>query len=172
MVFGFNTDIRQDETVYHVQSEVRQNERCLQTQIFVRGRCIGKHATSIADVGDSEQELHQRLRLQHREALDAIREGRLESFLAEPQIKLEWIDAQARQDQNVMVLRFRVNQSPAHVAAWADSMTDRPAGCESDASPDGEVELTLPLAPQPDVIIIQVKAANHTLTQRFRLHRR
>ena len=42
MIFGFNTDIKHEDTVYHVQSEARENELTLQTQVFVRGRCIGK----------------------------------------------------------------------------------------------------------------------------------
>ena len=46
MIFGFNTDIKHDDTVYHVQSEARENELTLQTQVFVRGRCIGKRALS------------------------------------------------------------------------------------------------------------------------------
>ena len=49
MIFGFNTDVKHGDTVYHVQSEARENELLLQTQVFVRGRCIGKRATSYAD---------------------------------------------------------------------------------------------------------------------------
>ena len=49
MIFGFNTDIKQGDTVYHVQSEARESELLLQTQVFVRGRCIGKRATSYAE---------------------------------------------------------------------------------------------------------------------------
>src|SRR5450755_5111790 len=44
MIFGFNTDIRHQDTVYHVQSEAREGEQLLQTQVFVKGRCIGKRA--------------------------------------------------------------------------------------------------------------------------------
>jgi hypothetical protein len=48
MIFGFNTDIRHEDTVYHVQSEAREGEQLLQTQVFVQGRCIGKRAVSYA----------------------------------------------------------------------------------------------------------------------------
>jgi hypothetical protein len=44
MIFGFNTDIRHEDTIYHVQSEAREGEQLLQTQVFVQGRCIGKRA--------------------------------------------------------------------------------------------------------------------------------
>jgi len=49
MIFGFNTDIKQGDTVYHVQSEARESELLLQTQVFVRGRCIGKRASPYGD---------------------------------------------------------------------------------------------------------------------------
>ena len=44
MIFGFNTDIRVQGTVYHVQTEVREQERRLESQVFVSGRCIGKRS--------------------------------------------------------------------------------------------------------------------------------
>ena len=44
MIFGFNTDIRHEDTVYHVQSEAREGEQLLQTQVFVRAAASGKRA--------------------------------------------------------------------------------------------------------------------------------
>src|SRR5262249_31137525 len=85
MIFGFNTDVKHGDTIYHVQSEAREGERLLQTQVFVRGRCIGKRATSYAtqaadsQYGDTQKE--QQLREQHRLVLDSIREGKLDSVL-------------------------------------------------------------------------------------------
>ena len=85
MIFGFNTDIKHEDTVYHVQSEARESELLLQTQVFVRGRCIGKRATSYADKaaesGFTDQQKEQILRDQHRLVLDAIRDGRLDGVL-------------------------------------------------------------------------------------------
>src|SRR5882762_10760882 len=85
MIFGFNTDVKQGDTVYHVQSEARENELVLQTQVFVRGRCIGKRASSYAerlsDGNFTDQQKEQILRDQHRLVLDSIREGRVESVL-------------------------------------------------------------------------------------------
>jgi len=84
MIFGFNTDVKHGDTVYHVQSEAREGELLLQTQVFVRGRCIGKRATSYADKASSsdftDQKKEQILRDQHRLVLDAIRDGKLEDI--------------------------------------------------------------------------------------------
>ena len=176
MIFGFNTDIRQDETVYHVQSEVRMNERRLETQVFVRGRCIGKCTNAMSDGTDSEQELHEKLRTQHRQALEAIREGRLDTFLADAPnadipIRVDWVGADVERAQNTMLLRFQVNQPSAHVSAWAENAAEPAAGSEADTNADGEVVLRLPLILDAGVIVVQVNAGNRTLTQKFRLVR-
>src|SRR5260370_23016471 len=81
MIFGFNTDIKHEDTIYHVQSEAREGEMLLQTQVFVRGRCIGKRATPYADQAQSpdftDQKKEQILREQHRLALDPSRHALL-----------------------------------------------------------------------------------------------
>jgi hypothetical protein len=85
MIFGFNTDIKWEGTVYHVQSEARKAEKLLQTQVFVRGRCIGKKATSYAEMEQqpdfTEDHMHDMLKSQHRAMLDGIRDGKLNELL-------------------------------------------------------------------------------------------
>ncbi len=81
-VFGFNTDIRYADTVYHVQTEAHEADLTVQTAIFVRGRCIEKQQTSYAQEavapGFSEAAIHQILTQQHKFAVNCIREGKLE----------------------------------------------------------------------------------------------
>ena len=82
MIFGFNTDVKHGDTIYHVQSEARESEKLLQTQVFMRGRCVGKKAISYAtslEAGFSDAQKEQQLRDQHRLVLESIREGKLES---------------------------------------------------------------------------------------------
>src|SRR5437868_11809993 len=85
MIFGFNTDIKHQDTVYHVQSEAREGEQLLQTQVFVRGHCIGKRAVpygaNLAGAQSNDQDKEKMLRELHREVLDAIRDGKLDSIL-------------------------------------------------------------------------------------------
>src|SRR4051794_39574108 len=87
MIFGFNTDIRHNETVYHVQSEAREADFLLQTQVFVRGRCIGKFARSYAEdrqqAGFSDDSMHELLKTQHRATIEAVRAGNIERYLAD-----------------------------------------------------------------------------------------
>ncbi len=85
MIFGFNTDVKYGTAVYHVQSEARENELLLQTQVFVKGRCIGKRATSYAgrirEPGFSDDQMHELLKDQHRRMVEAVRAGRIEAEL-------------------------------------------------------------------------------------------
>lgn len=84
MIFGFNTEVKFGDTVYHIQSEARQRDQFLQTQVFIKGRCVGKHTASYADRASSEfteEHLHGLLKEQHRAFVVAAREGRLEAML-------------------------------------------------------------------------------------------
>src|SRR6266436_9864944 len=84
MIFGFNTDAKVGDTVYHVQSEARENDLLLQTQVFVKGHCIGKRASSYAErtvqPGFSVEQMHELLKAQHRMMLEAVRESRVEQL--------------------------------------------------------------------------------------------
>jgi hypothetical protein len=142
MIFGFNTDIRHEDTVYHVQSEAREGEHLLQTQVFVRGRCIGKRAlpygsSSAAGVGSenpnspasetksnsNDQDKEKMLRELHREVLDAIREGKLDSILdkrdspemlaAVKELDLEWVNAASVHSAGTLTMQIRVTNGAA-----------------------------------------------------------
>ena len=87
VIFGFNTDVKYAETVYHVQSEARPNELLLQTEIFLKGRCVGKRATSYApqteQPGLSEEHIHEMLKDQHKYLVAAVRAGRIDAEFPE-----------------------------------------------------------------------------------------
>ncbi len=130
MIFGFNTDIRHEDTVYHVQSEAREGEQLLQTQVFVRGRCIGKRAIPYGpgaekDFQSNDQDMEKRLRELHREAVDAIRDGKLDAILdkretqealaAVKELDLEWINASSVHSSGALTIEIRVTDGGATV---------------------------------------------------------
>ncbi len=138
MIFGFNTDIRHDDTVYHVQSEAREGEQLLQTQVFVRGRCIGKRAVPYSsapaegkigaqNIGsqNNDQDREKMLRELHREMLDAIRDGKLDSIFdkrdtpetlaALKELDLEWINARSVHSSGALTMHIRVTDGGATV---------------------------------------------------------
>jgi hypothetical protein len=174
MIFGFNTDVKQGDTVYHVQSEVRQHERRLETQVFVRGRCIGKRVATFEAGNPSEQAVHEMLREQHRKVLEAIREGRVDDILAEPQLKLEWLSAYWQQETKCMLVRFRVSPTPALVQGSIELPGRAPVSAQAETDPDGTVELALPFehTSSEPIMEVRAKAGNLTVTQKFQLRRK
>jgi len=129
MIFGFNTDVKHGDTIYHVQSEARESEQLLQTQVFVRGRCIGKKALSYAQqaaqpgFGDSQKEQH--LRDQHRLVLEAIKAGKVESVFDNvesealagiKQLDVQWENAESVHAERNLTLRVRVTEDGNGVA--------------------------------------------------------
>src|SRR4029078_12721197 len=83
MIFCFNTDVKAaDNVVYHVQSEARVNDLLLQTQVFVKGHCIGKRASSYAELAVqpnfSTEEMHEMLKSQHKLMLEGVKAGKMQ----------------------------------------------------------------------------------------------
>src|SRR5690349_12181548 len=84
-IFGFNTDVKLADVVYHVQSEARQQDLLLQTLVFVKGQCVGKQTVSYAEQVSrpefSTEAIHELLKAQHKNVLEAVQQGKMESLL-------------------------------------------------------------------------------------------
>ncbi len=183
MIFGFNTDMRHAGTVYHVQSEARVPDLLLQTQVFVQGRCIGKHATSYAAQasrpGFSEHEIHELLKLQHRLVLDSLRDGCLEALFAAGSavrdaagdgLALEWLSGGAGE------LRVRVTNegrpvAHARVLTRLDVAHDAPVHSEALTAADGVAELMVrcDAADTELAILVQATSGAASVSRKFRL---
>jgi hypothetical protein len=193
MIFGFNTDVKHDDTVYHVQSEARESELLLQTQVFVRGRCVGKRAVSYSDKaaesGFADQQKEQILRDQHRLVLDSIREGRLESVLdkqltpeslaAIKELDVQWLNAGSVHVDSNLALRLRVTEGGAAVeGARLTVRFARPDAApffsQVLTNPDGDAELKIEVdeAALPDsAVLVQANYSGRTATRKFQLRK-
>jgi hypothetical protein len=193
MIFGFNTDVKQGDTVYHVQSEARENELILQTQVFVRGRCIGKKATSYAEQiarGDfSDQQKEQILRDQHRQVLDAIREGRVEEMFdrkdssetlaAVKELDLQWVNADSVRGENGVIMNLRVTEGGSAVEGarltFRFSRPDAAPFYTQVATNSGgyaEMKVDFEESALPDAsVLVQASFGGRTATRKFRLRR-
>jgi hypothetical protein len=76
VIFGYNSEVRVGDTVYHVQSELCGGE-LLDTQVFVGGRCLAKRASRLQPDADPAA-VQEWLRRQHRFVLDCLRAGEFE----------------------------------------------------------------------------------------------
>ncbi|PYV98222.1 MAG: hypothetical protein DMG89_11755 [Acidobacteria bacterium] len=192
MIFGFNTDIKYEDTIYHVQSEAREGERLLQTQVFVRGRCIGKHATSYAtkleDGAFSDQQREQSLRDQHRLVLDALREGKLDDVLdkREPEVlaaikelDVHWLNAQSVHSDRNLVMRLRVTEAGSGVQGARLTMRfARPDAAPfytqavTDSSGDAEMKIEVDESSLGDSsVLVQANYSGRTATRKFQLRK-
>jgi hypothetical protein len=192
MIFGFNTDVKHVDTIYHVQSEARESEQLLQTQVFVRGRCIGKKAVSYAadasqpTFGDPQKE--QKLRDQHRFVLEAIREGKLDSVLdhAESeslahvkQLDVQWENAGTVHANRNLTMRLRVIESDIPVSnARLTFRFARPDAAPfytqatTDASGAAEISVEVDESALPDSsIMVQANHEGRTVTRKFALRK-
>jgi hypothetical protein len=192
MIFGFNTDVKHGDTIYHVQSEARESELLLQTQVFVRGRCIGKKATSYASkakeaqFGDTQKE-HQ-LREQHRLVLDSIREGKLESVLDRPEpealatvkeLDVQWLNAESVHAEHNLTMQLRVTEGGAAAAgAKLTFRFARPGASPfytqtvADSGGAAEIKIEVEEAELPESsLLVQANFEGRTATRKFMLRR-
>jgi hypothetical protein len=193
MIFGFNTDVKQGDTVYHVQSEARENELILQTQVFVRGRCIGKKATSYAEQiargNFSDQQKEQILRDQHRQVLDAIREGRVEEMFDRKdsaenlagvkELDLQWLNADSVRSENSVIMNLRVTEGGSAVEGarltFRFSRPDAAPFYTQVATNSGgyaEMKVDFEESALPDAsVLVQASFGGRTATRKFRLRK-
>jgi hypothetical protein len=192
MIFGFNTDIRHEDTVYHVQSEAREGEQLLQTQVFVKGRCIGKRAVPYGPGADkglqtNDQDREKMLRELHREVLDAIRDGKLDSIFdkrdapetlaAVKELDLEWINAGSVHSSGALTMQIRVTDGGATVEGARLTLRlarpDAPpyyAQVLTDAKGNAEMNVQVDEKSLADSsVLVQASFAGRTATRKFQL---
>jgi hypothetical protein len=193
MIFGFNTDVKHEQTIFHVQSEAREGELLLQTQVFVRGRCVGKRATSYAekasdrDFSDSKKE--QILREQHRLVLDAIRDGHLDEVLDRrdtpeglaniKELEVQCLNSTSVHSESALVLHLRVTEGGAAVeGARLTLRLARPDAAPfytqvvSDAVGAAEMRIEADESWLPDSsILVQASYSGRTTTKKFELRK-
>ena len=192
MIFGFNTDVKHGDTIYHVQSEARESERLLQTQVFVRGRCIGKRAKSYASkageaqLGDAQKE--KQLRDQHRLVLDAIREGKLDSVMDKPEpevlaavkeLDVQWLNAGSVHADRNLTMQLKVTEGGAAAAgARLVFRFARPGAAPfytqavADSGGAAEIKIQVEESALPDSsLLVQANFEGRTATRKFLLHK-
>ena len=190
-IFGFNTDVKHAETTYHVQSEARQNDLLLQTLVFVKGQCVGKHTVSYAEQVSrpefSTEAIHELLKTQHKRVLDAIQQGRMESVLgsgSEVQdvggsgLSLEWNRLEDKEDGS-LAFAFLVSDSGKPAAGAkivvrgvipADGL-DLAGGTVWDT---GSVQISIPLSEAViarGAVMVQATYQGKSVTRKLRIKR-
>jgi hypothetical protein len=181
MIFGFNTDVSHEGTVYHVQSEARDRGRVLQTQVFVSGRCMGKRTYPVGGEHCSESEIHALLKAQHKLAVESIREGHVRDFLRiddeAESLSLEWTNAESVYTGCTVLMRFRVTDggqpvAGARLVARMHMIGEVQVYAEAVSGEDGEAEVEV-MIDEGDLdensVLVQAFHDDKSVTRKFRL---
>lgn len=190
-IFGFNTDVKQGEVVYHVQSEARQNDLLLQTLVFVKGQCVGKRTVSYADKlaqpEFSSEAMHELLKSQHKAVLDAIQQGEMSTVVGtgnEVQdvgnsgLSLQWKIAASGQGTtlpvNFQVLDHGQAAKGAELVVRGVIPADGLELARGVAGPAGEVDLSIPLTEDVlnrGAVMVQATRQGKSVTRKLRVKR-
>lgn len=189
-IFGFNTDVKHGEVVYHVQSEARSNDLLLQTLVFLKGQCVGKQAFSYAErtlqPDFSEGVIHELLKLQHKRVIDTIQQGQVESIstgevedVGGSGLGLKWLNSSQERQGNSIIMRFQVLESGqavamAEVTVWpcAPTETGEIARALTDAA--GNAALVVPVIEEvvrDSAVMARATRRGKSATRKFRLRK-
>ncbi len=187
-IFGFNTDVKLEQTVYHVQSEARQADLLLQTMVFVKGQCVGKRTTSYAQKtiqpGFTEEATHEMLKTQHKIMVDTIQQGDIATALTitgdvvdieGDGLSLKWTGSPAIQDGVLAVKLFVSDKGIAIPSAkiWVmhSPPTDTAIIMTTDTNADGQADLAIPVNAQLEAeqaVMVRAKHAERSVTRKLR----
>lgn len=153
MITGFNTDVKHDGSVYHVQTEARGRDNpVLESLVYIGGTIIAKKMTPYADQlrqGATEEAIAVLLKRQHQVMIAAIRAGRVEELIqhsTDPKIKekvSEKLEEKASPER-------KQSSQPAKQVTLVEGSAGQPASpSRSTVSPASAQHLTLPEAVKP-----------------------
>jgi hypothetical protein len=188
-IFGFNSVVKHEDTQYHVQSEARPHDLVLQTLIFVKGQCVGKHTYSYAaktlETGFSEDGMHELLKAQHKAIIDALNAGNMDTVLSSggevydvggSKLFVKWTNPNAAMPGAGFHMDFQVYESgqllkgaevvvfpcpPARPAVMAQALTDS----------SGSAKLTFPITTEVEHdggVMVQATHRGRSTTRKFR----
>ena len=192
MIFGFNTDIKVGDIVYHLQSEARKGDLLLETQVFLKGQCIGKRMTSYADQASdpsfTDEKIHELLKAQHKQMVDAARANHVASMftpVSEIQdvegsgLTVIWTNPNDSPKHSKFIMKFVVMDSGtaadgALLTSRLEISSEAPIHSQAATDEDGSAELEIALPRKRDaetVVLISAKYGDKSATRKFRLKR-
>jgi hypothetical protein len=188
-IFGFNTDVKHGDTVYHVQSEARKSDLLLQTLVFVKGQCIGKrgvsYAQQVSHPGFSDQAIHELLKSQHKTVIDVITEGHIDSILGssgEVQdvggtgLSLKCVTIDSGGPESTITMHFQVTDgghavSGAQIVSRAANSSDSAVIASATTDAAGNAEMQIPLNEETrreSAVLVQATHGDKSATRKFR----
>ncbi len=142
MITGYNTDVRHNEVVFHVQTEDKGlGNPCIESLVYVGGQVLASKRASYAEMlaeGKEEKDILALMDHQHRTMIAAIRHGKLDARVTEL--------LGGRQTGQIQKLVLPATASPE--TATAATPPPPPPGPEAVPEPEEFVSKLPPLPPR------------------------
>lgn len=194
MSSGFNTDVTLGERVFHVQTEDRgpQHPR-IDTVVYRNGHILYRHSSDYAEFAQatnfSAEALKQRVEGQHRDVIEALRAGSLDTEIAAAEeqairaagIQVELLNpaawlASGKVSLDIGITR-KADKNPvpgAGIRAWiAGALTETVHRAVADENGKGKIEFDLPPLGKGDLaLVIEAQADSQKDEVRFAMRSR
>jgi hypothetical protein len=188
-IFGFNTDVKHNDTIYHVQTEAHPSDLLVQTLVFIKGQCVGKrtvsYAKQVSQPDFSDQAVHELLKAQHRTVVDSIIAGTLQSVLGTAGeiedigvsgLSLTCIKAEPISGRSTLTMHFHVSDAGKPVAGAelvlrVGSAADAPVITRASSDTSGQAQTEIAITDdlrRESAITVQATLGNKSATRKFR----
>jgi hypothetical protein len=202
MNFGFNSNVRVGNSVYHVQTEDRgPSHPFLDTVVYVAGRVVHKRSSSYEDLtrgtakGEAlEEQLHERLSQQHRDVMAQLEAGTLQFSVpgvapakvavvaSEEELEVHLLNPKSWLASGNAALEVELRQKGsaeaiggADIEAFLEAGKERSAAFRTRADAKGRATLSFPLpstVADETALVIRATDGDHYAELRFRLKAR
>jgi hypothetical protein len=171
MVFGFNTDVKVGDSVYHVQTEDRGPKRPeIDSVIYYKGQILDRRRTNYTPETTPEQ-IKEMVTNQHRELVDSLKSGAFVPDVMQPtNVTVELLNPSSVEVNGRLLFRLKV-PAGSHVQAFLEVDGEAAERAETVSDKNGEAEVTFLVPEGPDAMVM-FRAVSEGHIQALKFHLR
>ncbi len=143
MIFGYNTDVKTGDNVYHVQTEDRGKKHpSIDSVIYCKGRILDKKRTKYNPDEVTPEQIKEMVTAQHKELVDSLKSGEFVPGVANPTCEL--MNPESLIDNGQLLFHIRVPPGTLVQAYLEADGQEVVASGTGDPSGDAAVSFPLP----------------------------
>jgi hypothetical protein len=171
MIFGFNTDVKVGDSVYHVQTEDRGPKRPeIDSVIYYKGQILDRRRTSYTAETTPEQ-IKDMVTNQHRELVDSLKSGAFVPDVMQPtNVTVELLNPSSVEMNGRLLFRLKA-PAGSHVQAFLEVNDTATEKAETVSDKNGEAEVTFVVPDSPSAIVM-FRAVSEGHIQALKFHLR
>jgi hypothetical protein len=172
MIFGYNTDVKAGDNVYHVQTEDRgEKHPFIDSVIYHKGQILDRRRTKYDPKEVPPERVKEMVTQQHKELVESIRCGAYVPGLPADSMTVELLNGDSLEQDGLLLFHLKV---PSGTKVEAFMETDNADGKRAEAISDesGEAHLTFPLPEQQKATVLVRAVTDLSMrTLKFVVHR-